>query len=86
MKVEVALFGAFREFDRRARIEVEIADDASVAQLRQAVRAHGEAHWPGFRAGLLASSAFASRDAVLRDREAVPDDGQVVLLPPVCGG
>jgi molybdopterin synthase sulfur carrier subunit len=86
MKVEVALFGAFREFDRRARIVVDGPDDARIAQLRQAVRAHGETHWPDFRAGLLASSAFASRDAVLRDREAVPDDGQVVLLPPVCGG
>jgi molybdopterin synthase sulfur carrier subunit len=86
MKVEVALFGAFREFDRRARIVVEVPDDARVAHLRQAVRAHGEAHWPGFRPGLLASSAFASREAVLRDREPVPADGSVVLLPPVCGG
>ena len=86
MKVEVALFGAFRDFDRRARIQVEVPDDASVAQLRQAVRAHGETHWPLFNAGLLASSAFASNEAVLRDREPVPADGNVVLLPPVCGG
>lgn len=86
MKIELHLFGAFREFDRSARINVEIADGARVSELRKAVLAYGERHWLGFRPGLLSRSAFASEAAILRDGELVPANGQMVLLPPVSGG
>ena len=37
MKVQVSLFGAFRSFDPGALVELEMADDARVADLRQAL-------------------------------------------------
>lgn len=86
MKVQVSLFGAFREFEPAGRIELDIADDADVAQLRAALGTFAKEHWPGFRPTLLASSAFASESAVLRDHEDVPADGRVAVLPPVSGG
>lgn len=86
MKIELRLFGAFREFDGGARIDVEIADGAHVSDLRRAVLAYGEQHWPDFRPGLLLRSAFASDVAILRDGDLVPAKGEMALLPPVSGG
>ena len=86
MKVEISLFGAFREHEPAARLQLEVADAARIANVRDALRDHGEAHWPGFKPGLLAKSAFASETAVLRDDEPVPADGRLAVLPPVSGG
>lgn len=86
MNVELSLFGAFREYDAGASIQLELVEGARIADLRAAVQAYGEAHWPDFKPGLLARSAFASETTVLRDAEAVPADGKMAVLPPVSGG
>jgi molybdopterin synthase sulfur carrier subunit len=86
MQVQVSLFGAFREFEPAARIVVDVADGGCVADLRRAVQAYAQAHWPAFRAGLLARSAFASEEAVLRDGAPLPANGTMAVLPPVSGG
>jgi molybdopterin synthase sulfur carrier subunit len=86
VKIELSLFGAFRDYDPSARISLEIADDARVSELRDAVAAYGVAHWPDFRPGLLARSAFASDASVLRDAETLPREGRMAVLPPVSGG
>jgi sulfur-carrier protein len=86
MKIELRLFGAFRDYDPSALVHLEVADDARVADVRAALDAHGRAHWAGFRPALLQRSALASEDAVLRDHEAVPHDGRMAVLPPVSGG
>ncbi|MEO5566747.1 MAG: MoaD/ThiS family protein, partial [Luteimonas sp.] len=76
----------FREFDPGAQVTLELADGASVADLRAALRVYAQAHWPGFSPGLLQHSAFASDTTVLRDAEALPADGRMAILPPVSGG
>lgn len=86
MQVELALFGAFRQFDPAARIELELTDDARVADLRQAFADYAARHWPGFQPGLLARSAFASEREVLRESEPIPADRHMAVLPPVSGG
>ena len=86
MKIELRLFGAFRDYDPTARIHVEVPDGARVADVRVALDAYGRAHWQGFQPALLQRSALASDDAVLRDHEAVPADGRMAVLPPVSGG
>lgn len=84
--VSVRLFGAFRELAPDAVVELPLPDPGSVAQLRAVLDAHGRAHWPGFRPGLLAVSVFASAERVLREHEPVPRDGELAVLPPVSGG
>jgi molybdopterin synthase sulfur carrier subunit len=86
MKLDIALFGAFREFEAQARVQVEVPDDATVAEVRAALLAHGQAHWPGFRAGLLQRSAFASPSRVLRESDAIEAGVMLTVLPPVGGG
>lgn len=86
MKVLLNLFGAFRDLQPEAQLQLEVPDGACVADLRRAVAEHAQRHWPDFRPGLLARSAFASEAAVLRDGEALPADGRMAVLPPVSGG
>lgn len=86
MKIELDVFGAFRDFVPQGRLELEVANDATIGAVREALAAHASRHWPAFRAGLLASSAFASEHAVLRDADTVPDSGRLAVLPPVSGG
>lgn len=86
MKIELSLFGAFREFDPAATLSLQLPDGASVANLRAALLDYAQAHWPGFRPGLLTVSVFANSHSVLRDGELLPADGQMAVLPPVCGG
>ena len=84
-QVTVQLFGAFSDLDARREIAVDVSG-GTVADLRQALRELLPVRWPAFRAGLLDSSAFADQQRVLRDHEALPDDGRVAILPPVSGG
>ena len=84
-QVNLQLFGAFSDLDASREIAVEVAG-GTVADLRQALRELLPMRWPGFRAGLLDYSAFADQQRVLRDHEALPDDGRVAILPPVSGG
>ena len=86
MKVEVKLFGAFREFEPEAKLLLELAADAQVADVRRALSAHAGEHWPHFSPTLLAHSAFASEHAVLREGDPIPADGRMAVLPPVSGG
>ena len=82
-EVTIHLFGAFRQPGLGDRLEIAVPVDADIAELR---RATGEylGPWPNARA-LLESSAFATDTAVLSEQDPVPD-GEMSILPPVCGG
>ncbi|MBK6727674.1 MAG: MoaD/ThiS family protein [Xanthomonadales bacterium] len=86
MIVQVSLFGAFRQFDPAAQVTLTMPEAATVADLRRALGTYAESHWPEFKPGLLARSAFASDREVLRDGDALPADGRMAVLPPVSGG
>lgn len=86
MKIDLKLFAAFQDLEPAGRIELELPDGALVADLRVAVDTYGRQHWPKFRPGLLKASAFASETTLVRDRDAIPADGKMALLPPVNGG
>jgi len=86
MKIEVRLFGAFRDYMPSAIVELEVADDARVGDVRAALDDFGRAHWPRFQPALLQRSALASDSVVMRDHEPVPHDGRMAVLPPVSGG
>ena len=85
MKLQLQLFGPYRDFQPQPLLELEI-DGANVADARAALAAHAAAHWPACTPGLLRSTAFASEDALLRDGDALPADGRIALIPPVNGG
>ncbi len=86
MKISISLYGAFRECDPRGSVELDVPEPAKVSDLRAAFEAHGLAHWPAFKPGLLAASVFASESTLLRENEALPANGRLAVLPPVSGG
>ena len=82
-EVTIHLFGAFRQPGLGDRLEIAVPVDADIAELRRATGEHLD-QWPNARA-LLESSAFATDTAVLSEQDPVPD-GEMSILPPVCGG
>jgi molybdopterin synthase sulfur carrier subunit len=86
MKIEVSLFGCFGEFEPGARLALDLPGEPRIHDVRAAVDTYGRQHWPRFKSGLLAVSAFASEDCLLRDPAPVPANGRLAILPPVSGG
>jgi molybdopterin synthase sulfur carrier subunit len=85
MDIDLELFGALRDLEPGDRVRLSISGE-SVADLRAALTDYALAHWPRIPPGLLDRCAFATPHAVLRDREPLPADGRMVVLPPVSGG
>ncbi len=91
MRVSIRLFGAFRRFQERDVLDLEVpvageTGAATIADVRRAFDAHARMHWPGYDAGLLRSAALATEDALLRASSPIPADGRLAVIPPVSGG
>lgn len=85
MQCDIQLFGALRGLEPGDRLQLDVAGD-SVADARKALVAHACRHWPEASTAMLASCAFASSTSLLRDALPLPEDGGLVVLPPVNGG
>lgn len=81
MQVEVRLFGGLSERAGASRVRLEVADDATVADLRTAV---ATAHPP--LAPLLDSTNVAVDLEIRGDDHPLAGATEVALLPPVAGG
>ncbi|MBP6534735.1 MAG: MoaD/ThiS family protein [Arenimonas sp.] len=85
MQVEIQLFGALRGLEPGDRLLLEVAG-TTVADARNMLMEHAGSHWPADRASVLVACAFASNTLLLRDAMPLPEDGGLVVLPPVNGG
>lgn len=83
-EVQVKLFGAFRQFHREPVLTLEVPPDTMVAHVRERVALMFDEDANAKM--LLKASAFATDRRVLEENEAVPEDTELALLPPVCGG
>lgn len=86
MKVHIQLFGALREAAPGDRLELEVADDATIGMLREALQHHLSAAGSAISPNLVQRSAFASDEEILHNGRRVPADGVLAVLPPVSGG
>ena len=90
MRVSIRLFGAFRQFQERDVLDLDVPDtetgSATVADVRRALDTYALSHWRSYNAGLLRSSALATEDEFLRTTSAIPADGRLAVIPPVSGG
>ncbi|GLQ95487.1 MoaD/ThiS family protein [Dyella acidisoli] len=86
MKVHISLFGALRDADPRGFIELEAPEPCTIGELRELLRDHLREHAPNISAGLIQRSAFASENEILHNHRALPENGQLAVLPPVSGG
>ncbi|HZT82680.1 MAG TPA: MoaD/ThiS family protein [Gemmataceae bacterium] len=81
MNLTVRLFARAKDLAGADRLTVDLADGATVADLRRALAAACPA-----LAGLLERSAFAVNGDFADDALSLPLRAEVALLPPVSGG
>jgi molybdopterin converting factor subunit 1 len=81
MKVIVRCFARARDLAGADAVTVDVADGATVGDLRRRLLFL----YPAL-AGLLGRSAFAVNDEFADDTLTLPRDAEVALLPPVSGG
>ena len=81
MIVHVRLFARARDLARTDTIDIDLAEGATVADLRRRLAAD----YPAL-AGLLERSAIAVENDFAEDSRVLPANVEVALLPPVSGG
>jgi molybdopterin converting factor subunit 1 len=81
MIIHVRLFARARDLARTDRCDVELADGATVADLRHRLAAD----YPALT-GLLERSVLAVENDFADDARVLPPNAEVALLPPVSGG
>lgn len=81
MNVRVLLFAAARELAGTAQIELELAEPATIGQLRRRLAEE----FPRL-AGLLPQVMFAVDAAYARDEDPLRPNCEIACIPPVSGG
>jgi molybdopterin converting factor subunit 1 len=79
--VEVKLFAAARQLAGAEVLHVELAEGATVGELRQAILEKCPSLSP-----LMASSMIAVEQDYARNESKLPRDAEIALIPPVSGG
>lgn len=69
MKVDVSPFGTFQDYKLASHVTRQLAEGARVIDLHDALSAHGQLHWPGFRKGLWRRPAFAREKRIFAMRK-----------------
>ena len=85
MKIELQLFGALRGLAENDILSLDILG-STIEDVRAALVSFAEQHWSADIIALLPNCAFASSASILRGQMPVPEDGKLVVLPPVNGG
>lgn len=81
MKVFVKLFAGARELAEAGEVEVEIPQNATIGNLREALRQQLPALGP-----LLPHAMFAVNASYADDATVIPDTAELACIPPVSGG
>ncbi len=86
MQIELRLFGPLRDREIEGRLCLPADKVSTIRDVRRLLASHAEQHWGGSFVGLLAVSAIADEQTILRDEEPVPRGICLAVLPPVNGG
>lgn len=79
--IQVRLFARARDLAGADRVTLSLSEGATVGDLRRRLAES----YPKL-AGLLERSAFAVNDEFAEDRQPLPREAEIALLPPVSGG
>ena len=81
MRVRVKLFAILRELAGTSEVEIDLADGADVAAVRDAL----ERDLPALAAHL-GRAAFAVNQSYVKSDSALADGDELAVIPPVSGG
>ena len=88
-RIQIRLFGAFRNFSENHEIELEVPLNCSLGDLKACLmkRLSDDSRRDSDALPLLMDrSVFASEADVLRPTDVLQDGMRLAILPPVCGG
>ena len=86
LTIEVEFFGGLRSCVDKNPLSIQVAQGATLGELRKAISHLLAAAGPRFNNELFAASAFATKTTILKDSELVDVHRSIAVLPPVCGG
>ncbi|GIX34577.1 MAG: hypothetical protein KatS3mg126_0356 [Lysobacteraceae bacterium] len=86
IRIQLELYGACRDLHSQDRVEIDLPEGSTVADLRERLPAAFDRADPQRAAELVRCSAFATDAALLRDADPLPGNGSLAILPPVSGG
>lgn len=85
--MKIKFFGVLRKFgDDRGFYETEVVASANVAALKQQLKIELKQKFSNFDPTLIDESAFANQSEIMNANDLIPNQGELALLPPVCGG
>ena len=87
MKIQVQLFGGFRQFSSASQLEFEVESALTPKELKVRIQqVLGSAENMDQLSALLSASVLASEDSILQSEEKIASSCRLAILPPVCGG
>lgn len=87
MQKKIKFFGVLRKFgDELGFYETAIHANTSVEALKAQLKSELSQKFSKFDTALIDESALASESEVLMPESMIPTQGEIALLPPVCGG
>jgi molybdopterin synthase sulfur carrier subunit len=85
--LKIKFFGVLRKFgDERGYYETSTRENMSVDALKTQLKSELSQKFSKFDTALIDESALASESEVLTLQSLIPTQGEIALLPPVCGG
>lgn len=87
IKIEVALFGAFRKFSDKNPLVLYVPEGASLGDVKKSIGRELSLYSPAFNQHtLIEESALADEKEVLTEDFVIRKEASLAILPPVCGG
>ena len=81
MKIQIKLFAAAREINKRGELELEVADGMSVRDMKLRI----SADHPSLSELILRSAVSLNREFAT-DESVIHENDEIAIIPPVSGG
>jgi len=88
MKVIIELFGASRDFSNQNLLELDVANDSTIKDVRNKILDYLNINFKGNEnfIKIVHSSAFCSNDNIISDNYKITNNEKIAIIPPIGGG
>ena len=88
MKVIIELFGASRDFSNQNLLELDVANDSTIKDVRNKILDYLNINFKGNEnfIKIVNSSVFCSNDNIISDNYKITNNEKIAIIPPIGGG
>ena len=88
MKVIIELFGASRDFSNQNLLELDVANDSTIKDVRNKILDYLNINFKGNEnfIKIVNSSVFSSNDNIVSDNYKITNNEKIAIIPPIGGG